>query len=155
MYQNYNGNGNGAVHLCSCCFKSYRTRDLLTEHLKNGCAKYGERAICPTRAKAKNHVKFKNIARMLKKPFVLYADFEYILEKCGDKRNVKSKLYQKHTACGYSYKRVSTLEKYAKDIVLYRAEDDHENVAELFVNNLLKEARNHENHEKYYSYEFD
>ena len=49
MYQNYNGNGNGAVHLCPCCFKSYRTRDLLTEHLKNGCAKYGDRAICQVR----------------------------------------------------------------------------------------------------------
>ena len=65
--------------------------------------------------------------------------FESIL-KCDDKRNVKSKLYQKHTACGYSYKRVSSLAKYAKDIVLYRAEDSHDDVAERFVNNLLKEA---------------
>jgi len=77
---------------------------------------------------------------MLKKPFVIYADFESILAACEDKREVQSKQYQQHIACGYSYKRVATVPKYDKAITLFRSEDSTIDVADHFVQSLLKEA---------------
>ena len=106
----------------------------------NGCAKFGERAVCPTRQLAKGYVKFKNIPKILKKPFVIYAVFESILEACDDNRDVQSQRYQKHVPCGYAYKRVATVDKYDKDIVLYISQNKEDDVAELFVESLVKEA---------------
>ena len=65
---------------------------------------------------------------MLKKPFVIYADFESILESCEDNRDCQSKLYQSHLACGYAYKRVPTVPKYDKDIVKFRGMGKKDNV---------------------------
>ena len=50
-----------------------------------------------------------------------------------------SKQYQKHVACGYAYKRVATLDKYDKDIVLFQGTGEKD-VAEHFISALLKEA---------------
>ena len=97
-------------------------------HLKNGCAKFGETTSFPTVKDSKDFVKFKNIHKMLKKPFVIYADFESILESCEDKRECQSKLYQSHVPCGYAYKRVSTLAKHDKDIFKFRASKREDNV---------------------------
>jgi hypothetical protein len=139
LYQNYNGKGHGAVHLCPCCFKTYRTKALLNSHLQNGCARFGEHTEHPNKEKASDYVKFKSIHKMLKKPFIIYADFESILQPC-EKKTKKSTKYQKHVTCSYAYKRVSTLEKYDKDIVLFRSDDDSVNVVEHFLDALLEEA---------------
>ena len=109
-------------------------------HLKNGCAKFGETTVLPSVKDSINFVKFKNTQKMLKKPFVIYADFESILELCEDKRDCQSKLYQSHVPCGYAYKRVSTVEKHDKDIVVFRAKDSSDNVADHFITSLLEEA---------------
>jgi len=139
LYQNYNGKGHGAVHLCPCCFKTYRTKTELNDHLKNGCAKFGEHTEHPKKDKAVEYVKFNSLHKMLKKPFVIYADFESILQAHEEKTNQTTK-YQKHVPCSFAYKRVSTLEKYDKDIVLFRSDDEDVSVAEKFLNSLLKEA---------------
>ena len=74
---------------------------------------------------------------MLKKPFVIYADFESILQECDDKGK-----YQKHISCGYAYKVFASVDKYNKDIVLFRPTDDKTDVAKHFVKSILKEADN-------------
>ena len=38
-----------------------------------------EHTVHPSEKDAKDHVRFKSYAKMLKKPFVIYADFECIL----------------------------------------------------------------------------
>ncbi len=140
MYQNYNGKGKGAVHLCPCCLRPYRTKLQVSAHLKNGCAKFGVTTELPCTEKAEEYVQFRSTAKMCKKPFVMYADFESILESFDDKRNLKSKKYQSHTPCGYAYKRVSTVPKYDKDIVTYRGKNNKDNVAKNFIDALVKEA---------------
>jgi len=111
MRGSYNDN---AAHLCPCCMKPYRTKEKLQSHLRNGCAKFGERAVCPSVKESKGYVRFSNIPKMLKKPFVIYADPESILEAYEDNRGVASNRYQKHIPCGYAFKRVSTVAKYDK-----------------------------------------
>ena len=137
LYDNYNGLGNGSVHLCPFCFKTYRSMDLLTTHFDNGCKRFGEKTEFPSVEQAKGHVRFKNMFKMLKKPFIIYADFESLLQECEDKGK-----YQKHVTCGYAYKVVSSVEKYNKDIVLYRPEDENTDVAKHFIKSILKEADN-------------
>src|SRR5690606_11329373 len=87
-----------------------------------------------------NYVQFRSMKKLLKKPFVIYADFESILTKYEDNGTCETKKYQKHIPCGYAYKRVSTVEKYDKDIVLFRSETG-EGVAERFIKDLLNEAK--------------
>ena len=52
-------------------------------------------------------VKFKNYKKMVKSPFVIYADIESILEKIQVFKGDKSELYQNHQAASISYYIVS------------------------------------------------
>ena len=128
-----------ASHVCPSCMKSYREVSKLDHHLKDsGCVKFGEKVELPSATEAKEYVKFKNVSKMLKKPFVIYADFESILKNVERDENATTQKYQQHEACGYAFKRVSTLEKYDKPLQLYRG-DGTENVAEHFINAIVKE----------------
>ena len=52
------------------------------------------------------YVKFKNYERKVKSPFMIYVDFESILE-AEEKQNSDESYtnkYQKHVACSYGYK---------------------------------------------------
>ena len=54
---------------------------------------------------AKNkEMKFKNIKNQLPEPFVVYADFESILQSLNEKNKV-----QEHRACSYAYHIVSNI----------------------------------------------
>ena len=63
------------------------------------------------------YVKFKNIERKIKAPFMIYADFESILETedNGKKNPSKSYVtkYQKHVACSYGYELVCVEDKFS------------------------------------------
>ena len=76
---------------------------------------------------------------MVKKPFVIYADFESLLLNVDRDEKASTQRYQKHEACGYAYKRVSTIEKYDKPLQIFRG-DGTENVAERFINEIVKES---------------
>ena len=47
-------------------FKTYRKKEQLIDRLKNGCAKYREHTVHPSEKNAKDHVRFKSYAKMLK-----------------------------------------------------------------------------------------
>ena len=50
-----------------------------------------------------NILEFKDIAKQLKHPFTIYADFECILTKVEDKKNKKTKKMSRHDISGYGY----------------------------------------------------
>ena len=132
------GNKNKS-YVCPTCMKSYRTEDKLIKHLHNGCPKFGQKVDLPSKQNAKEYVKFKNIHKMVKKPFVIYADFESLLLNVDRDEKASTQRYQKHEACGYAYKRVSTLEKYDKPLQMFR-DNGTENVTEHFINVIVKES---------------
>jgi len=136
LYGNYNRCHK--VVVCPSCFKNCYSVEALDKHLKNGCLKFGERVEFPKNPV--EHIKFKSIAKMLPKPFLIYAGFEAILEETPDFDCGKTFTYQKHLPCSYAYKVVCSVEKYNKEIVVFRAADDSVNVAEHFLNSLLKES---------------
>ena len=85
-------------------------------------------------------IAFKNYRKQLPAPFVIYADFEAITEKVGEKAQQKSctEQYQKHTACGYGYKVVCCYDdKFSKPIKIYRGEM----AINKFMNDMLAEVK--------------
>ena len=89
---------------------------------------------------------FTNIQKQLPAPFVVYADFESVLEPFSDvdtTQGVEAGMessttpYQEHVACSYAYKIVSSEDaNFNKPIVWYRGPG----AAEKFVRELQREA---------------
>ena len=113
-------------HFCMHCLQCFSSERVLTNHKENCIQVNGTQAIkMPT--KDDNILKFNNFHKQLPVPFVIYADFEAIIEKIhgcqrhGDKSYTEA--YQKHTDCGYGYKVVCCYDdKYTKPEQIYRGE---------------------------------
>ena len=92
----------------------------------------------------KPEINFKNWNRMMKVPFVIYADFEAFLVNMGscepDNRSSFTEKYQKHKPCGFCYKIVCLEDIFLPESllkpVLYRAKSEDEDVAQIFVDKL-------------------
>ena len=70
-------------------------------------------------------VKYKQTGKELKKPFIVYADFEALVETPTDNptlRGTSTKVLQKQTCCGYAFKIVCVDEQFSKPIKVYRGE---------------------------------
>ena len=93
-------------HVCCYCLEAFSTGEILKDHIK-GSFKINDkqRIIIPKKGK---YVKFKNLERKMKSPFIIYADFKSILVPAGNgKQNSEeshTNKYQKHIACSYGYK---------------------------------------------------
>ena len=92
-------------------------------------------------------IEFKNHNRMIKVPFVVYADFESIvkpinsLEPSDEKRSFTDQ-YQKQVPCGFSYKIVCFDDKiWSRDPVVLGAESEEEDVGQIFVEMLESNLR--------------
>ena len=91
----------------------------------------------------KPDISFKNWNRMMKVPFVIYADFEAFLvnmDSCEtDNKSSFTEKYQKHLPCGFCYKIVCPEEigklmpKSLLKPLVYRAKNTDEDVAQMFV----------------------
>ena len=113
----------GRKFFCTYCLHGFIRKDLLDTH-KPLCEKHG--AQCTELPSGKDKfMTFKNWGKMLKVPFVIYADFECILSPL---QNGKNKTHL-HEPCGYSYLVVSALHEAQRDVVCYRGD----NVVEHFL----------------------
>ena len=110
-------------HFCMHCLQCFSSERVLNNHKDNCIQVNGTQAIEMPEPGSK--IAFKNYRRQLPAPFVIYADFEAITEKVGEKASQKSytEQYQKHTACGYGYKVVCCYDdKFSKPIKIHRGE---------------------------------
>ena len=77
-------------------------------------------------------VKFKNYARKIKSPFMIYADFEsiLILENNGnqDPDDSYRNNYQNHVGCSFGYKLVCVDDQFNKPYKSYLGEDTVHNI---------------------------
>ena len=128
----------GKKHFCMSCLQHFSSEEILNEH-RASCLKVNKKQniIMP---KFGSKVIFKNYFKMLRCPFIIYCDFESILEPVSsvklDEQSVSySEGYQHHQVCSYAYKVHCQVDKYSKSVRLYRGE----NAAENFLRNLLKE----------------
>ena len=111
-------------HFCMHCLQCFSSERVLNDHKENCIQLNGVQAIkMPT--KDNNILKFENFHKQQQVPFVIYADFESILERVqGCKPNDEksyTQAYQKHTDCGYGYKVVCCYDDhYTKLTQIYR-----------------------------------
>ena len=75
----------------------------------------------------KGFIEFKNYSRQISVRFKIYADFECLLKSCdkgvGNDCFSYTKKYQYHIPCSFAYKLVCVVNKFSKDVVLYRGKN--------------------------------
>ena len=113
-------------HFCMYCPQCFRGEHTLEKHNKNCITINGKQAINMPNEGEK--VQFKNYHKQLEVPFIIYADFEAIVEKIHSAKQSEEKsytdAYQKHKDCSYAYKVVCCYDnKYTKPLQLYRGEN--------------------------------
>ena len=91
--------------------------------------------------------KFKNHNRSIKVSFVVYANFEACTEAisgCKPRSDYSStNKYQRHKTCGFCYQIVCFDDKlYSQEPVIYRANSESEDVAQIFVEILEENIKN-------------
>ena len=128
-------------HFCMHCLQCFSSDRVLTDHKDNCIQVNGTQAI-KMPDKDNNILKFNNFHKQQAVPFVIYADFEAIIEKISGCKpnNDKSytEAYQKHTDCGYGYKVVCCYDdKYTKPVQIYRGEK----AVYKFMENMLEEVK--------------
>ena len=115
----------GSKHFCHYCLCDFVPEEILKRHIIN-CFKINgkKRIIMPKKGE---YVKFKNVERKIKSPFMVYADFESILvPEDNGKQNpneLYSNKYENNIACSYGYKLVCIEEKFSKPFKSYLGED--------------------------------
>ena len=116
---------NSETFFCTYCLHGFSREDLLVKH-KPLCKNYGiQHTLLPD--EQNKWMKFMNIKKMLKVPYVIYTDFECILEPSTGKKTI-----HKHKACLV----VSSVDHEKRKAVVYRGED----AVEHFLKNITHEV---------------
>ena len=108
------------------CLQCFSTEKILENHKNTYLSINGQQSLKMPDKDEK--VFFKNYHKQQPNPFVIYADFEAILQKISgcqsNPENSFTQAYQKHTCCSYGYKVVCCYdEKYLKTVQIYRGEN--------------------------------
>ena len=128
----------GRKHFCMYCLQCLNSKEHLEKHKVECIEINGKQSIKMPEPESK--IAFKNYHKQLPAPFVIYADFEAITEKVGEKAPQKSctEQYQKHTACGYGYKVVCCYDdKFSKPIKIHRGKM----AIQKFMKDMLAEVK--------------
>ena len=126
---------------CYACLHGFTTEQHLKDHKRLCQPTEAQREVFPYDDPI---LKFTNIQKQLKSPFVAYADFETILKPEGDadtrtgitEDSSKTTTYQKHAPCSFAFKIVSIDPEFQSDLILYEGED----AALKFIDNLQEKA---------------
>ena len=127
----------------------FSTPELLKDHKTLCQGTEAQREVFPYKDPV---LKFYNLKKQLKTPFICYADAESILKEVKEpissgiykrekgektsKGDVTTRVYQEHIPYSFCYKIVGTDPGYNKDIVIWEGE----NVTVKFIEQLQKEA---------------
>ena len=128
-------------HFCMHCLQCFSSERVLNNH-KDNCIEINGTQAVKMPDKNNNILSFNNFHKKQPVPFVIYADFEAIIEKISNcqPNNDKSytEAYQKHTDCGFGNKVVCCYDdKYSKEVRLYKGEK----AVYKFMESMLKEVK--------------
>lgn len=132
-------NHHGKKYFCDRCFHYLHTKTKFTEHVKK-CFKMnqGEIILPDENNEEKNTISFKNFNNKQKMNFVIYADFESLLEACDNEEQRKCQVHEP-LSVGYYFKcrYDDSLSRYVSyDIT----KENNVSPAEWFVNELKERA---------------
>ena len=133
------------AHCCRRCIHVYSNQELLDAHALDCC--HAQRTKFPKGLRCR----FTNIQKQFLAPFVVYADFESILQRVGDEAmditqgvavnddepTPATGPFQENIPCSFAYKLVSReVPGLSRPLVSYSGED----AGEMFVRKLQEEA---------------
>jgi hypothetical protein len=101
----------GRKYFCMNCLHGCSTEETLKTHRMTCLEVNGTQVRMPNKG---TNVKFRNFHKQLPAPFIIYTDFESILEKVGKKETGSSSYtekYQNHVGCSFGYKVVCHYDK--------------------------------------------
>lgn len=142
-------------HFCRYCLHGFTTAELLERHTNNGCASFGlQRTVMPEEGKNdtisyKSHMTSSNRIKEHKNPFIIYADFESVLQPFTEpdtqlpKKQAKkkgesyTKIANKHLPCGYTLYAVSNVHGGSFKTMCYRGKSK-EDVMDHFHDDLKR-----------------
>ena len=128
-------------HFCMYCLQCFSSERVLNNH-KDICIQVNGAQAIKMPNKNNNILKYNNFHKQQAVPFVIYADFEAIIEtisscKPNDNKSY-TEAYQKHTDCGYGYKVVCCYDdEYTKPVQTYRGEK----AVYKFIEQMLEEVK--------------
>jgi hypothetical protein len=127
------------LYFCNYCLHGFIRQELCDAHQPN-CSPHGPQKIELPEKEEDFIIKYTNIGRQLKVPFVIYADMEAFTPKIdtceGDPTQSHTTQYQKHEPASYAYMVVASDARYNKKVTLYRGPD----VVNHFLQSLMKEG---------------
>lgn len=131
-------------YFCRRCLHCFIREDLLKDHLPY-CKQFScQKVEYPVEGKD-NILKFENFYKKLGVPFVIYCDFETLVQKidtCVPDPQTSSTTHEAYfNPGGYAYQVVCTNPNYTKPPVVHRGKS-RENVVKHFLENLLQEENN-------------
>ena len=85
----------------------------------------------------KGKITFKNYFKQIPAPFKIFANFEWITKSVENNESSRSKKYQDHIPCSFSYKAVCVDDKFGKPIAVSRGENAaYKNLLKQFLKNM-------------------
>ena len=106
----------GRKHFYHYCLQTLGTKEILKRHIKDCFKINGKRRF--SMYKEGKYGKSRNYERKIKSPFMIYADFEFILvPEDNGKQNPQESYankFRKHNAYSYGYKLVCVDDKFSK-----------------------------------------
>lgn len=140
LYRTEGGRGGHAHYYCPYCLHGFLDKRNLNKHT-DFCMSLGEQKIEMPIPGENDVLEFSEIAKQLKVPFIIYADFEtYVrpIQTCDlDPTSSHTINLSQFDPCGFAFQVVSTDKRYSKSPVIYRGD----NVVETFLSALLKEEK--------------
>ena len=124
--------------VCPFCLHGYVRQSLLDEHLVYCSTNQPQKIILPEKGK-NDMLEFKDYQKIIRIPFVIYADFETLnlkVQHCDPRPDTPSTTRTtKLEPCSFAYKVVSIDEDFSKPVVLYRGKD----ASRKLIESLLQE----------------
>ena len=121
--------------VCEGCLNSFNSKKTLEVH-EEFCVNDGVKAVLPP---PRSVVKFRKVQCCTVVPFVIYADFESILEKTSKLVGEKTTQIQHHIPCSFCFLPVSRVgEEFSPTFFRGKKEDD---VGKIFLEMLVEEVK--------------
>lgn len=124
-------------YYCPYCLHGFTKEKLLEEHYPCCRTNVPQKTKLPS--ESNKWLRYKDIRKQLKVPYVIYADFETlqvpVVGYQNEKEQSSTTIRTKHEPCGFAYKVVGLTTEMSKQPVVYRGLD----AAEKFVEYMMKE----------------
>ena len=135
----------GKKYFCTHCLHGFTAQVLLQNHIE-GCYKHDPTSVKLPEGR-QSFMEFKDWKKTMKVPYVIYADFECILEPIPSSVPGETNLKRnKHTPCGYSYLVCSSVEGDSPgEAITYSGPDVIEHFFQsimIEVDNILEKFKN-------------